>query len=211
MKRNYSKANTFLTAFCVTMIVVLTLVLFMQFENKHIEPYIKNICQTNGKQEVVRIITSSIDEVMLKQDDLHNDFVTISTDENSNVKSIQTNTVKINAIENEIIRQINKNFTDSEKTTFKFPVGNMTGIYTLAGKGFNIKLKILPLSDIKAEVKSGFESVGINQVKHNLTLVITADTTMLMPAYKDYSQVTVEYILAETVVVGEVPDYIRGY
>jgi sporulation protein YunB len=210
MNRNTrQKTDSFITAFCITSIITLSVILFLQFENKHIEPYIKQICQTSGKQEVTRIITNCIDEVMLKESDLHNDLINISTDGENNVKSIQTNTIKINAIENEIIRQINNDFSDSKKTTFKLPVGNVTPFYSFAGKGFNIKLRLMPLSNIETEIKSDFISAGINQTKHRLTLLIKGDTIMLMPTYKEKTTVEVEYLLAETVIIGEVPDYLR--
>ncbi|GHU55068.1 sporulation protein YunB [Clostridia bacterium] len=205
------KTDKFITAFCSASIVILLLVLFLQIENKHIEPYIKNICDTKGKQEVTRIITESIDEVLLKQSDWLSDLINITTDSNNNVKSIQTNTIKFTVIENEIIKQINKNFSNNEKTTFKFPIGSMTPFYTLAGKGFNVKLRLMPLSNIHTEIKSDFISAGINQTKHRLTLILTADTTMLMPTYKAKSTAQTEYLLAETIIVGDVPNYIlRG-
>lgn len=200
--KNYDNAIKF---FCSIMIIICLILLFFQYENSYLEPYMKDICDTRGKQEVIRVITDVVEDVMLKKSDSYNSLIRISTDDKNTVKSIQMNTAEVNAIENEVVRQINSEFSKIENTDYKFSVGSMTGIYALAGRSLKVKVKILPLSNVNAHIESSFDSAGINQTIHRVTLKITADTTFLTPSYRENTNVELEYILAETVIVGDLP------
>jgi sporulation protein YunB len=209
MRKN-DKINLQITIVCAVIIVICVAVLILQFEHARLTPFMREICETTGKQNTISLITKTVDNVMLKEQDTNNNLVKISTDSNNNVKSLEINTILVNALENEILRQTNEAFTDTTQTTFKIPVGTLTGYYTLAGKGFNIKLRLQPLRNVKTEIKSEFYAAGINQTKHCLTLVLKADIIMLMWGFQEKHQVELNYLLSETIIVGDVPDYLKG-
>lgn len=59
----------------------------------------------------------------------------------------------------------------------------------------------------ETEFKSEFQSGGMNQTIHNLSLSITTDITVLIPPASENTSVSTDVVIAETVIVGEVPDY----
>ena len=57
-----------------------------------------------------------------------------------------------------------------------------------------------------ARFENQFESAGINQTKHRIVLRIDVYVSVLLPGYSAVTQVSNEITVAETVIVGEVPD-----
>jgi len=93
-----------------------------------------------------------------------------------------------------------------DTSTVSIPIGNATGINFLSGKGPKIPLEIIPVGSVSASCGSEFTSAGINQTRHRLTMIVTASVTILLPRDSVTSVVTTEVNIAETVLVGSVPD-----
>ena len=79
----------------------------------------------------------------------------------------------------------------------------------LAGKGPDIKIRICPAEKITVRLKSSFDSAGINQTAHRISAVVTAEVRSSLPIYSFETEVEFEFLLAETIIIGEVPDYSR--
>ena len=56
------------------------------------------------------------------------------------------------------------------------------------------------------EVENRFESAGINQTRHRILLRVTAKMTVLIAGYAAPASVSTEVCVAETVIVGSVPE-----
>ena len=62
----------------------------------------------------------------------------------------------------------------------------------------------------KAEFSNQFTAQGINQTLHQIMLDITVDVTLLIPGGRAETNVTAQVCVAETLLVGEVPDTYLG-
>ena len=58
----------------------------------------------------------------------------------------------------------------------------------------------------KSKLLSNFASAGINQTLHRIILKVSVNVYLVMPWYRASSSVEAEFILAETLIVGKVPD-----
>lgn len=88
---------------------------------------------------------------------------------------------------------------------FGIPLGNVTGLMTLSGKGPKIKIKTVPLGKIACDTESQFISAGINQTLFRLILKISLAYEVLAPFTRESSELTFTYTLCETIIVGDVP------
>lgn len=108
-----------------------------------------------------------------------------------------------------ITEKLNKSLS---KTSLTFiPSGNFTGVYLLEGIGFPIPVRISFVGKAEVSFKESFESRGVNQSLYVLKLVINGNMNTVSMKYKGESlPFSTEYILAERIIVGEVPDYFSG-
>ena len=75
----------------------------------------------------------------------------------------------------------------------------------LLGRGFDIPVDITMLSSSRVDFKNDLISAGINQTKHQMKLDVVIDIDVIMPWRTVSKQVVSEILIAETVIVGKVP------
>lgn len=152
------------------------------------------------------IISGAVSDYLSENRFGYDDFAAVLYDESGNAASIEAVTYNINKVQAELSGIINSRFMDSSASTAEIPVGSLTGSYLLAGKGPCLRLRICPARDAQVELKSTFESAGMNQTCHRISAVITAEISSSLPLYEFSTQASFEFLLAENVIIGEIPD-----
>jgi sporulation protein YunB len=85
------------------------------------------------------------------------------------------------------------------------PIGTITGIPFLAGRGPKLKVTFMPAGSVQSAFDTEFSSSGINQTLYRVKLCLTASVQIVMPGVYQAVSVTSEAAIAESVIVGEVP------
>ena len=85
------------------------------------------------------------------------------------------------------------------------PLGVFTGIRLLQGYGKIINMQVIAINSVKCDVVSSFESAGINQTLHRLNMEVSIDVAVLVLGQTGSFTMTSEVVVAETVIVGAVP------
>ena len=62
------------------------------------------------------------------------------------------------------------------------------------------------LTSSRVEFSNSVVTAGINQTKHQINLEVFVDIDILIPWGTESAQVTSEVMIADTVIVGKVPD-----
>ena len=86
-------------------------------------------------------------------------------------------------------------------------MGSISGISSLTYVGPKFEIEMERAGDINSKVTSQFESVGINQTLHKINLELDCKMSILTPFGSVEEEMTTTVILAETVIVGVVPNY----
>lgn len=190
------RKSGFLFSFCS-----LLLCCFFSFK---LRPMIQSITATVAKQAITLSIEEAIKEKISAQDIEYNDFVTIERDSSGNILGITTNMVNMNQFKSEITTTIQEKLINNSSRT-SVPIGTLIGGNLLRGYGPGVPLKIGLIGNVDINFKSSFESAGINQTIHKIYLTIHASCYSYLPGMKSESDVDTTVVVAETVIVGEVP------
>jgi sporulation protein YunB len=133
-------------------------------------------------------------------------LVNLSYDDNGNIISIESNMVNINRLKSRVTQAINENISLIEDSELRIPVGTVSGVNMLYGRGLAIPVKLTPRGYATVNLVSKFTSAGINQTLHQITLTVTAEISAIIPGYTTSVIVETEFIVAQTVIVGYVPE-----
>ena len=68
------------------------------------------------------------------------------------------------------------------------------------------EVKIIVLTSSRVEFNNSIVTAGINQTKHQINLEVIVDIDILVPWGTESTQVITEVLIADTIVVGRVPD-----
>ena len=86
------------------------------------------------------------------------------------------------------------------------PLGSLFLPEILSGKGPAIPVKILSIRNSDASFASHFTEAGINQTLQQLTMNVSVDVSILVLGRTDSFTVSSQVVVAETIIVGQVPD-----
>ena len=83
----------------------------------------------------------------------------------------------------------------------------LSSAYTFSAPSFNfLDSGRTPVGSAKASLRNAFTSAGINQTRHEIRLVVDVYVSVLLPGFSTVTKVTNRCAVAETVIVGSVPD-----
>ena len=136
----------------------------------------------------------------------YEDLVTVERNDAGDVVSISTDSLKINKIARDTASISQSNLRNLSLDGIPVPLGALTGIEALAGVGPRIRIRIIPVSSVVCEFSSRFESAGINQTRHSIYLEVASDLSVVLPGRTNRFTVTTQVLIAESVLVGDVPD-----
>ena len=116
---------------------------------------------------------------------------------------------RINALSAKILDTV-INVTENQTIPVEIPIGNLTGVSLLMGRGPKVPVQIIVLTSSKVEFNNSIITAGINQTKHQINLEVIVDIDILVPWGTESTQVITEVLtevlIADTIVVGQVPD-----
>ena len=176
-----------------------------------IRPMVREAAASQTQIAVNRMIQRAVLEV-LEEDGLEEDglryqsFVSLQQNQSGETTALITDTVLINRLQGELLEKILQTLQQYSELKLELPLGSLTGIQFLAGRGPLVALQLRPVGLVKAKIINQFDEAGINQTRHRIQLQVTVDMLSLLPGYRISSQAQCNVILAETIIVGLVPD-----
>ena len=154
---------------------------------------------------VTLVINDTIHEKLQEGDYSYDYFVTLEKDQSGQVTAITTNMSRINSLSSELLRSIVDQSGNTALVT-NIPLGNLLGLNLLSGKGPDVPVEILMLTSSRADFRNDLSAAGINQTRHQIILELVVDIDVLVPWDMLSTQVVSEVLVAETVIVGQVPE-----
>ena len=118
---------------------------------------------------------------------------------------IQMNVAAVNAITSDVALKIQEELNNYQSGEFYIRLGTFTGAKILAGRGPNIPIKMSTVGNIETDLVSQFSQSGINQTLHRIYLNVSCTVTILTPFDTIEENITNQVLLAEAVIVGDVP------
>ena len=137
----------------------------------------------------------------------YDEICTVRCDGNGKIVALQTDMARLSQLKSIITTQVAKEFDDELiAETVEIPVGNLFSGLPFSGRGPCVSVVVLSVGDISAEFENEFYADGINQTLHRVVLTVTAELRLLLPGGVYTFTDETRMVLAETVLLGEVPD-----
>lgn len=163
------------------------------------------IALSDAQDAVTLAINNSVAAILERSGCEYNDFVKLQKDADGNISAITTDTARITRFSTEMLDELVRS-ADSQCLEVCIPLGNLTGFSLLLGKGPEIPVEIIMLTSSFVSCESRMEDTGINQSRHSIVLKADVDIDILLPWETVSTTVESEILLAETLIVGRVPE-----
>ncbi len=189
----------------ILLVVGLVLAALLLFRLKYSKP-IRTLAQTQVKNVTSDLINDAID-VQIENGSIQYDrIVYFEKDLSGNITALKTNMSEVNRLKTDILNLINDEILALDSSDLGIPLGNLLLPEFLSGKGPDIPVHILAIRNSDASFTSDFTQAGINQTLHQLNMHVSVDVTLLVWGKSDSYTIESQVVVAETVIVGQVPN-----
>ncbi len=193
---------------CLHILLLLLLiagVLFLMLRKKY-DAVIQELTRTQITNATSDLINDAIAEQIRCGRIEYDRIVYFEKDVSGRITALKTNIGEVNQIKTDTLNLINDQILDHEQTQMGIPLGSLFFPELLSGKGPAIPVKILSIRNSDATFDSSFTHAGINQTMHQLRMSVLVDVSVLVLGETISFTVSSDVVIAETVIVGTVPD-----
>lgn len=170
------------------------------------KPVLLQVASTRASNMVSRIVNAAVNEAMAAGKLDYDDLVTLETGAQGSVIALKSNMMAANRLQSEISADVLRRLGDISTTDLRIPIGTLSGIALLAGRGPALTIRMQTVGSAEANFRNEFTSAGINQTKHRILLDVDVYVSILLPGFYTSTKVSSEVAVAETVIVGSVPE-----
>lgn len=165
-----------------------------------------NLAQTQVTNSTSDLINDAVAEQIASGNIAYDRIVYFEKDLNGRITALKTNIGEVNTLKTETLNIINEEILDSENFDIGIPIGSLIFPEFLSGRGPQIPVRILSVRNSDATFESNFTHAGINQTMHQLNMNVLVDVAVLVLGKTVNFTVSSEVVVAETIIVGDVPD-----
>ncbi len=190
---------------CVFLIITILFILL----DIPIRPVVRENAKFIVKNEVTIMINECVADYISENNIAYSDLTTISLNDKKEVTTVGTNTIAINKLKADVTNAIANELKDSRGEKIRVSLGNLLDSYILDYIGIEFQVKLTDYGFIETDISTSFKSAGINQTLHRINLKIKVDVNINIGTLYQTETVETEILLAETVLVGNVPEFYR--
>ena len=170
-----------------------------------IEPNLEAVSRMRAEVLVSRAVNKALTEQFGKEDP-QKDFFIVQKDEDGRTEMVQADSIAINVMMTELTGCLQQAFREMDEETLEVPVGSLFGSKLFSQTGPYMDLAVVPLSVLSTDFRTEFEEQAINQTKYKIYIVLSCRVKVMAPFCSRTFDTSTTVLLAETVILGEVPD-----
>ncbi len=189
----------------IAILTILVSALLLFFRYKFNAPVIE-LAQTQVMNATSDLINDAIDGQMENGDIQYDRIVYFEKDLDGRITALKTNMSEVNRLKTNTLNLINDEILALDQSDIGIPLGSLFLPEIFSGRGITIPVQIISIRNSDAYFSSDFTQAGINQTLHKLNMCVLVDVSVLVLGRTSSFTVSSEVVVAETIIVGDVPD-----
>ena len=187
------------------LVLIVTIIAFCLFRHKY-HSVITALAQTQVKNASSDLINDAIDRQISNGTIQYDRMVYFEKDLEGKITALKTNMSEVNRLKTDLLNLINAEILAMDSDHLGIPMGSLVLPELFAGKGPMIPVQIITIRNSEAGFFSDFSQAGINQTLQKLNMQVSVDVSVLVLGEVSDFTISSQVVIAETVIVGQVPD-----
>ena len=171
-----------------------------------VNPLTEELAVARISDAASNVINEAVNEQIAAGNIQYDDLVTLQRDSAGNITALTTNMQTMNLLKSQLLLLLDEKIHEVDDDEIGVPTGNLTGFQLLSGRGPQIPVKIISIANSDAKFDGEFSDAGINQTHHKIMLTVALDLVILLPSETVTEHVESDVCVAETVLLGRVPE-----
>lgn len=197
-KERKTKLICFLVSLCLIVLVIVCA--------SHLKNLLGSLAITRVSGSVNRQVAAAVNDALESGDIQYDRLITFEKDNVGKITALRSNIAEFNRLQSFITQDVLHRLTQTGETTLSIPLGTLLGSALLAGRGPRFAVKMQTLGSCTARFENRFTDAGINQTTHRILLYVDVSVSIMLPGFNTSTIVSNAYSVAETVIVGAVPE-----
>lgn len=171
-----------------------------------IRPVMRRVARDRAGALAEQTASRAVQQELASED--YGELLRVSRDSSGQVTSLELDTVKSNQLKTRVTSRLLRELAQQGRQRFCVPLGTLVGSGLFAGRGPELTFETAPTGMVESRFESRFEEAGINQVLHQVLLVVETRVATLAAGSREEITVRSEFLVAQTVITGEVPSVV---
>ena len=202
--RRRTDRRFFLKSILITLtVLLLTAVIYGSIQMR---PILERMAVTRVSNTVNRIVSEAVNEAITNGTISYDRLISFEKDTEGHITAVHSNMAAFNQLQAEILDIVLARIEQVSARELSIPIGSLSGSALLAGRGPRIQVRMESIGSSSSEFRNQFETAGINQTRHQIRLQINVSISILLPGFTTTTNVSNAVTVAETVIVGSVPE-----
>ena len=176
--------------------------LFVVQINARLRPLLLELACTRTSSQ----ITAAVNHAVVDQAVEYTDLVTLERSDGGEIVALTSNMAQANMLRTQLLDATLTALEELETAEMGIPLGSICNWPIFSGMGPGINVQVRYTGTASTEFENTFSSAGINQTCHQIFFRVSADILVLLPGEQYRTTVTSSVCVAETIIVGKVPD-----
>ena len=172
----------------------------------HLRGLLGNLAETAVSNMVGQVVTEAVSDTIANGDIRYERLISFEKDNNGDITALHSNMAEFNRLQAGITQEILTRLGEVAERDLVIPLGTLTGSALLAGRGPGFTVRMQSVGSCSARFENRFSQAGINQTTHRIILCVEVNMSILLPGFQTSTQVNASFSVAETVIVGDVPE-----
>lgn len=185
------------------MLIVLAAALFVQLR---FAPFVREAARTRVINVASDRINDTISEQIAEGCVDYSNIICLEKDARGAITAVRTNMAEVNQLKTETLALLSRELLEMDTEQLYIPLGSVLMPEFFAGSGPKIPIQVVSLSTTDADFFSEFSSAGINQTQQRILMKVSINICVQTPAGSESVDVSSELVVAQTIIVGAVPD-----
>lgn len=192
------------------LLVLLLLAVLLMLMERNFKPLVFSLAEARSAAMASQALYGALAEAT-QEGISYGELMNVHMDDRGQVALLSANTMKMNRLADQAGEAALRRLENMSSQRVTVPLGAALGMTIFAGSGPGIPVSIVPIGSIATEFATEFEASGINQTRHKVYLKLTASIRIVIPTGAKMTQVSANMLVAESIIVGSVPEGFVGY
>ena len=167
---------------------------------------VRELAQAQVINATSDLINDAIDRQIEAGDIQYDRIVYFEKDLDGGITALKTNMSEVNRLKTNTLNIINDEILALDQSDIGVPIGSIFLPEFFSGRGMTVPVQIIAIRNSDGYFESHFTQAGINQTLHRLNMCVLVDVSILVLGRSATFTVSSEVVVAETIIIGDVPD-----
>lgn len=171
-----------------------------------LRPIAAAAAQAQAENAINRLVENAVFTDLEQRAVGYQDFVVIERDNSGTITALTTDMAAMNHLRGVLLDRVLDALDGIQISEVRIPLGSLLGVDILWALGPSLKVHSMSVGTVSAEFESEFTHAGVNQTLHRIWLEVCVPLKLMLPGEWVQTSVETRLCVAETVIVGRVPD-----